>query len=102
MLDVAKIEAGKEELAIAATDLISTMRMVVEMVRGRAEEKHLALIYHQAPKLPRYVRVDAPKLRQILINLLDNAIKFTKEGSVTLELSAQPADQPGARAVLFR
>ena len=40
VLDVAKIEAGKEELAIAATDLISTVRTVVEMMRGRSEEKH--------------------------------------------------------------
>ena len=80
VLDVAKIEAGKEELAIAASDLASTVRTVVEMMRGRgAEEKHLALVYFQASKVPRYVRVDAPKLRQILINLLGNAIKFTRE-----------------------
>jgi signal transduction histidine kinase len=79
VLDVAKIEAGKEELAIAASDLISTVRTVVEMMRGHAEDKHLALVYYQAPEVPRYVRVDAPKLRQILINLLGNAIKFTKK-----------------------
>ena len=101
VLDVAKIEAGKEELAIAASDLISTVRTVVEMMRGRAEEKHLALVYHQAPKVPRYVRVDAPKLRQILINLLGNAIKFTREGTVKLRLSAQPADEPGRARLCF-
>ena len=96
MLDVAKIEAGKEELAIAASDLISTVRTVVEMMRGRAEEKHLALVYYQAPEVPRYVRIDAPKLRQILINLLGNAIKFTREGTVKLRLSAQPMTNQGA------
>ena len=101
MLDVAKIEAGKEELAIAASDLISTVRTVVEMMRGQAEEKHLALVYYQAPKVPRYVRVDAPKLRQILINLLGNAIKFTREGTVRLRLSAQPADEPGRARLCF-
>jgi signal transduction histidine kinase/CheY-like chemotaxis protein len=101
VLDVAKIEAGKEELTIAASDLISTVRMVVEMMRGRAEEKHLALIYRQAAKLPHYVRVDAPKLRQILINLLGNAIKFTKEGSITLGLSAQPDNEPGRARFCF-
>jgi signal transduction histidine kinase/CheY-like chemotaxis protein len=101
VLDVAKIEAGKEELAIVAADLISTVRTVVEMMRGPAEEKHLALIYEQALKVPRYVRVDAPKLRQILINLLGNAIKFTKEGTVKLRLSAQPADEPGRARLCF-
>ena len=101
VLDVAKIEAGKEELAIAAGDLISTVRTVVEMMRGRAEEKHLALVYHQAPEVPRYVHVDASKLRQILINLLGNAIKFTKEGTVLLRLSAQPADEPGRARLCF-
>ena len=88
VLDVAKIEAGKEELAIAPSDLISTVRTVVQMMRGHAEEKHLSLVYYQAPEVPRYVRVDAPKLRQILINLLGNAIKFTKEGR-KLQLSAK-------------
>ncbi len=49
VLDVAKIEAGKTELAIAASDLNSTVRTVVAMMRGRAEEKHLALVYHRLP-----------------------------------------------------
>jgi signal transduction histidine kinase/CheY-like chemotaxis protein len=101
VLDVAKIEAGKEELAIAASDLISTVRTVVKMMRNAAEEKHLALVYDQAPNVPRYVRVDAPKLRQILINLLGNAIKFTREGIVKLRLSAQPADEPGRARLCF-
>jgi signal transduction histidine kinase/CheY-like chemotaxis protein len=100
VLDVAKIEAGKEELATAASDLISTVRTVVAMMRVRAEERHLALVYDQAPKVPRYVRVDASKLRQILINLLGNAIKFTKEGTVTLRLSAQPSE-PGRTRFCF-
>jgi CheY-like chemotaxis protein len=101
VLDVAKIEAGKEELAIAATDLISTVRSVVAMMQGRAEEKNLTLVYYQDPKVPRYVRIDAPKLRQILINLLGNAIKFTREGTVKLQLSAQPADKPGRARLCF-
>jgi nitrogen-specific signal transduction histidine kinase/CheY-like chemotaxis protein len=93
VLDVAKIEAGKEELAIASCDLPSTVRTVVEMMRVRAEEKHLALVYYQDPKVPRYIRIDAPKLRQILINLLGTAIKFTREGTVKIQLSAQLSDE---------
>ena len=101
VLDVAKIEAGKKELAIAASDLSSTVRTVVAMMRGRAEEKHLALVYHQAPNVPHYVRVDAPKLRQILINLLGNAIKFTRAGTVKLQLSAKLGDEPGRARFCF-
>ena len=101
VLDVAKIEAGKEELAITPSDLISTVRMAVEMMRGRAEENHLSLVYYEAPDVPHYVRTDAPKLRQILVNLLGNAIKFTKEGSVMLGLSAQPADASGRACFCF-
>jgi signal transduction histidine kinase/CheY-like chemotaxis protein len=101
VLDVAKIEAGKEELAIAASDLISMVRTVVEMMRGQAEQKHLTLAYHQASRVPRYVRVDAPKLREVLINLLSNAIKFTREGTVTLRLSAQPPDEPRRTRLCF-
>ena len=70
-------------------------------MRGRAEEKHLALVYDQAAEVPRYVRADAPKLRQILINLLDNAIKFTTEGTVKLRLNAQPAGKPGRARFRF-
>ena len=101
VLDVAVIEAGKEELAIEASDLFSTVRTVVAMMRGRAEEKHLVLRYDQAPKVPRYVRVDSSKLRQILINLLGNAIKFTREGTVRLRLSALPVDEPGRARICF-
>ena len=71
------------------------------MMRGRAEEKHLALVYRQDSKVPRYVRVDGPKLRQILINLLGNAIKFTREGTVKLRLSAQAAHEPGRARLCF-
>ena len=102
VLDVAKIEAGKEELAIAASDLISTVRTVVAMMRGRAEEKHLALVYDQAPEVPRYVRTDAPKLRQILINLLDNAIKFTTEANRKAAVERSASRQARTRAVSFR
>uniref|UniRef100_Q021V8 histidine kinase n=1 Tax=Solibacter usitatus (strain Ellin6076) TaxID=234267 RepID=Q021V8_SOLUE len=101
VLDVAKIEAGKEDLAIAASDLISTVRTVVEMMRVRAEEKCLSLVYYQAPDVPRYVRVDAPKLRQILINLLGNAIKFTRKGTVKLQLSAKTGAEPGLARFSF-
>jgi CheY-like chemotaxis protein len=73
----------------------------VEMMRGRAEEKQLKLVYYEAPDVPRYVHADASKVRQILINLLGNAIKFTREGTVKLRLSARPGDEPGRARLCF-
>ena len=101
VLDVAKIEAGKQELAMTPSDLIGSVRTVIEMMQVRAEDKRLSLVYDQTPEVPRYVRVDAAKLRQILINLLGNAIKFTKEGAVILRLSAKPADERGRVQLRF-
>ena len=97
VLDVAKIEAGKQSLAIAPCDLISLVNDVVEMMRVRAHAKNLELVWEQPPDYPRYVRADAPKLRQVLINLLGNAVKFTDEGTVTLRSSALAADDGGLR-----
>jgi CheY-like chemotaxis protein/anti-sigma regulatory factor (Ser/Thr protein kinase) len=71
------------------------------MMRGRAEDKDLALVYYQAPEVPRYVRADAPRLRQILINLLGNAIKFTRKGTVKLQLRAGLDDEFGRARFCF-
>ena len=92
ILDVAKIEAGRMVLETAPCDLKALVRDVTDMMRVRANEKLLSLIVIEEPGVPQYVRTDSAKVRQVLINLLGNAIKFTNEGSVTLRLSARPAD----------
>jgi signal transduction histidine kinase/CheY-like chemotaxis protein len=101
VLDMAKIEAGKQKLTILPCDLISTVRDVTDMIRERAQTKNLALICSASPDFPPCVRADAAKLRQVLINLLGNAVKFTDQGSVTLRLSATPADRFGRLRLRF-
>jgi signal transduction histidine kinase/DNA-binding response OmpR family regulator/streptogramin lyase len=88
VLDIAKIEAGGQTLAIAPCDLLAIVNDITDMMLVRAQARNLELRCIQSPDFPRFVRADAPKLRQILINLLGNAVKFTEEGTVTLQLGA--------------
>ena len=101
VLDVAKIEAGNQGLELVPCDLTSLVIEVMDMMRERAEAKHIALFVVQPAEFPRYVRADAPKLRQVLINLLDNAVKYTETGSVGLQLEAGPADAAGRLPMTF-
>jgi signal transduction histidine kinase/CheY-like chemotaxis protein len=87
VLEMSKIEAGRVTLNEATFDLHDLLRSVEELFQLRAEAKHLYLLVDIAPEVPRYVRGDESKLRQVLINLLGNAVKFTHEGGVTLRAS---------------
>jgi signal transduction histidine kinase/ligand-binding sensor domain-containing protein/DNA-binding response OmpR family regulator len=91
VLDLAKIEAGRTELQVQPCDLKRLVAEVTAMMRVRAKEKSLPLIVVEPPEFPEFVRVDAAKLRQVLINLLGNAIMFTARGTVTLRLQSRPA-----------
>jgi signal transduction histidine kinase/DNA-binding response OmpR family regulator len=89
VLDMAKIEAGRIVLEIAPFDLGALVRDITDMMRVRAEEKGLQLLLDQSSCFPRLIRGDESKLRQIITNLLGNAIKFTQQGGVTLRLGAK-------------
>jgi signal transduction histidine kinase len=89
VLDIAKIEAGREKLEIAPCDLRELIRDVTGMALIRAVEKNLELSVIHSPDFPEFVETDAKKLRQMLINLLGNAVKHTERGMVTLNLNAQ-------------
>jgi signal transduction histidine kinase/DNA-binding NarL/FixJ family response regulator len=84
VLDLSKIEARKLELAPSDFHLLSFLDSVVDICRIRAEQKGIDFVYEVDQTLPQGIRADEKRLRQVLINLLGNAIKFTDKGSVTL------------------
>jgi PAS domain S-box-containing protein len=86
VLEVARIEAGRLQLEIVPFDLDGMVREVTDMMRIRAQEKGLHLLFDQASEVPRYIKGDEAHIRQIIINLINNAVKFTKQGSVRLHL----------------
>jgi signal transduction histidine kinase/CheY-like chemotaxis protein len=85
VLEMSKIEAGRQRLNEHDFDLHQTLAGLEEMFRLRANDRGIGLRFIVEPAVPRFVRADEGKLRQILLNLLGNAIKFTTAGDVTLE-----------------
>lgn len=86
ILDITKIEAGRVTVDIQHVDLFDLLDTLENMVQLKAREKGLQLDFYQAPHTPRFIKTDEVKLRQILINLLHNAIKFTAAGQVALRV----------------
>ncbi|MBL8398931.1 MAG: response regulator [Candidatus Accumulibacter sp.] len=96
ILDFSKIEAGRVELAEEATDLRQLLDEVLALLQPRTEQTGLTLL-SRIEEVPAAVYVDATKLRQALLNLLGNAIKFTRQGSVMLEVKGEPAGEHRTR-----
>ncbi|MFZ1829133.1 MAG: MASE3 domain-containing protein, partial [Candidatus Competibacteraceae bacterium] len=96
ILDVAKIEVSREQLRIAPLDLDAMVNDLMGMMGQRALEKGLELRVDRTPRAIRHIRGAEARLRQVLVNLLDNAIKFTRRGAVILRLDAEP-DPCGVR-----
>jgi signal transduction histidine kinase/CheY-like chemotaxis protein len=91
ILDLARVEAGRMVLYPAAVHLGAFLQVVVDIMRVKAEEKGLAFEYALAPDVPAAVTVDETRLRQVLLNLLGNAVKFTDRGTVSLRVSRVPS-----------
>lgn len=89
LLDVFKIEAGRTVVETCPLDLTNLVGEVMGLMRVRAEEKGLKLVLESLPDAAKYIRSDSAKLRQILINLVGNAIKYTEKGSVRVRVQAQ-------------
>ncbi|HBA59496.1 MAG TPA: hypothetical protein DCZ92_01465 [Elusimicrobia bacterium] len=90
ILEMAKAEAGRTSLNTSVIDLHALVDDVESMLRPRAEDKGLRLEVERGAGLPRFAAADEGKLRQILLNLVSNALKFTANGAVILRVGARP------------
>ncbi len=90
VLEMSRIESGRVQLESAPLDLGMLVRDVTDMMQLRAQEKGLQLLVDQSSEFPRYIRGDEARLRQILINLVGNAVKFTQEGGITVRFGLKP------------
>ncbi|WP_035992596.1 CHASE2 domain-containing protein [Leptolyngbya sp. KIOST-1] len=88
VLEMSKIESGRVQLNETSIDLYALLADLEAMVRFKAESKHLKLTFKRAAELPQYVTTDESKLRQVLLNLVGNAIKFTDVGEVSLQVKS--------------
>ncbi len=95
ILDISKIEQGKVELECIAFDLESIIEGILKMVRSKMKGSPVDILY-RLEKVPRYFKGDPTRIRQILINLIGNAIKFTAKGEISLRISLDPGDHQGA------
>ena len=90
VLDFSKIEAGKLELVIERTDLKELTKQVTDIVSFQAKKKNIEMVLNFSNNLPRFIWADSVRLRQVLINLLGNAVKFTEKGKVELIVELVP------------
>ena len=100
ILEISKIEAGQITLEETGFDFHLFMHSVLEMQQIRAQFKKIQLTCEISPDLPQYINADERKLRQILLNLLGNAIKFTDEGSVIIRASLVTTDVSSATYII--
>lgn len=94
ILDISKIEAQKLELLPNNIVLTAFLRQIIELFQQRVQETQLELIVELDPNLPHMIHADEKRLRQVLLNLLSNAFKFTEQGAVTLSVSSLLPDHP--------
>ena len=92
ILDFSKIEAGRMDIESHPFDLRECVESALDLIGGRAADKHLDLAYQFEGDVPPAVTGDVTRVRQILLNLLSNAVKFTEQGEVVLTVSAGPDD----------
>jgi GAF domain-containing protein/CheY-like chemotaxis protein len=101
ILDFSKIEAGKMDMESRPLDLRECVESALDLVTGRAIEKRLEMAYQIEEDVPPAILGDVTRLRQVLINLLSNSVKFTDEGEVVLTIRSVPASGPTGRLLQF-
>jgi PAS domain S-box-containing protein len=92
ILDFSKIEAGKLDLELIKTDMVQLMESATDIIKVHAANKKIELLLSIQPNMPRFAQVDPIRLKQILVNLMSNAVKFTHDGEVELRLSFEKKD----------
>jgi signal transduction histidine kinase/DNA-binding response OmpR family regulator len=97
ILDFSKIEAGKVELEEIDFDLRALVATAADLIAPRAQEKGLELIFQIHARAPKLLRGDPGRIRQVLLNLATNAVKFTPEGEVFIRVSAVDEDETRAK-----
>ncbi len=95
ILDLSKIEANRMDLQISDIHFPNFLKNIVDVFRVRAEEKDIRFLYEPQLHLPTAVRADEKRLRQVLINLLGNAVKFTQQGMVALRVGIRNQELAG-------
>ncbi|MDJ0533891.1 MAG: ATP-binding protein [Xenococcaceae cyanobacterium MO_207.B15] len=95
VLEMSKIESGAVSVKPQVFDFALLLANLAKMLKLRAREKNLHLSFSVSPQIPQYIYTDPIKLRQILINLLENSIKFTQEGKVSLKVSSVMSESSG-------
>ncbi|NEO87193.1 MAG: response regulator [Spirulina sp. SIO3F2] len=96
VLDLSKIEAGKTTFNPKSFDLYRLLDEIEDLFHLRAENKNLQLLFNRWEDLPHYIKTDDVKLRQVLINLLNNALKFTHEGGIMVSVTATEQTSPAS------
>lgn len=95
ILDFSKVEAGKLDLDPIDFDVRQNVEDTVRLISYRAQQKGLKLVYNVDPNVPAAVNADPVRLRQVLLNLLGNAIKFTEQGEIVLNVRCEEYDATG-------
>jgi len=101
ILDLSKIEAGKYKLHIEAFNLYDVLHGAVQMFAPIAHGKNVELAYYIDPTIPAALQGDANRLRQILLNLIGNAVKFTQRGEVTIQVTCSEQGDAGLYTIRF-
>ncbi len=92
VLDMSKIEAARVTLSCQDLDFYQLLDSLYRLLKLKAERQNLDLFFNLADDVPRYLKVDGQKLKQVLLNLLGNALKFTERGQVSLTVTADPME----------
>ncbi|TGL73900.1 PAS domain-containing hybrid sensor histidine kinase/response regulator [Leptospira yasudae] len=100
ILDFSKIEAGKLELSYEPTDILELGSQIINTIKFQAHKKDLEVLVNISPTVPKLVSIDSVRLKQIIVNLIGNAVKFTEEGEI--EFKIETIDRPSENLVTLR